>query len=580
MFEKLEQYYNFLEKDISLKRNYKLSNYLTSLRDKINDDNKKKICSYELYFNDFNFDQGKCVPLYSDSNGQSYPNMELFDDNFDYLISRAVSEDLKNPKYKAKYNHLIWESPRKHIDYAKAAIDNYFLCLTELALNNDQGISMIFENLFILSQKVNYKKNDSISLLIKHLPSDEIDGFQKYSLMDFIYKKGKKIDNECLKSFFDYSNEVISNKLYPELEKEYLSLLILLCVRLEKPTKDYLNKLGESYIIESKKYDESFVVHDYYLKALNQYQKAGNKEKVEEVTILIDKAKDKLNFKSIKSKYSSPELQKLFDSLDELTTNVVEKGTSKDIYDYLIHSEYIFPKAEILDESINSTFTQLFSTMNFDINRNVSGSKNKGLNSYNIHIQNFSINHLWLIFNKGVKSGKISFESLKDFLYNNAWFGQNIYIRNINGEKEKFNWLDLILPSLKNYFIQSEIDLKTNKNNNAGYILSIDSLVLKFEGILRDFSRQIGAQTIDINGNGTQERISFEKLLENKKIKEIVPKDDLALFKFLFTSDWVNLRNNIAHCFYKPTSYSASIMWLLICVFLKLGNYTVEQKSK
>ena len=69
----------------------------------------------------------------------------------------------------------------------------------------------------------------------------------------------------------------------------------------------------------------------------------------------------------------------------------------------------------------------------------------------------------------------------------------------------------MILPSLDSFFKQSEVDLKLHKNNPLGYILSIDSLTLKFEGVLRAFSRQIGAQTIEIKENGTQERIYFDK---------------------------------------------------------------------
>ena len=132
---------------------------------------------------------------------------------------------------------------------------------------------------------------------------------------------------------------------------------------------------------------------------------------------------------------------------------------------------------------------------------------------------------------------------------------------------------------MESYFIQSEIDIKTNKNSTSGYILSIDSLVLKFEGTLREFSRHIGAQTIDSKENETKERISFEKLLENDKLQNLIPEDDIALFKFLFTSTGLNLRNNIAHCFFKPNDYSAAIMWLLICAFLRLGNYKLKTES-
>jgi hypothetical protein len=109
--------------------------------------------------------------------------------------------------------------------------------------------------------------------------------------------------------------------------------------------------------------------------------------------------------------------------------------------------------------------------------------------------------------------------------------------------------------------------------------LAIDSLVIKFEGLLREFSRAIGAQTIEIKENGTEERISFEKLLENKKFKNLIPEDDIALFKFLFTSAGMNLRNNIAHCFYKTKNYSPALMFLLIAALLKLGNYKFDKKG-
>jgi len=97
--------------------------------------------------------------------------------------------------------------------------------------------------------------------------------------------------------------------------------------------------------------------------------------------------------------------------------------------------------------------------------------------------------------------------------------------------------------------------------------------VIKFEGLLREFSRNIGAQIIEFKDDGTQARISFDKLLDNAKLKNLVPEDDIALFKFIFTSNGMNLRNNIAHCFYQTKNYSSATMLLLISALLKLGNY-------
>jgi hypothetical protein len=578
MFKSLKDYYNYIEKDNGFVQKFGFSSNLISLRDNIENIEEKKKCSFEIYFTDLKFQQGKFP-----NSENSYPSKSLFED-YKYIKKRANSKDYVNPKYLAKYNHLLWESPYKHIDFAKKAIDNYFKFIkTGDFLKDDnlsnRGYSEMFKNMFVLAQTINYERDNSIKFLIEKIDTEDINGFQKYLLMDFITLNGKKLDKEHTNKFFSYSKEVIDENLYPDLNKEYLQFLIDLSIKLGKPQNEFHNKLGDCHIADSSKHKESFVVHGFYLNALKEYQKAGNKTKIEEVTIQIEKAKDNLNFKSIKSEHSSPELQNWYDSLNDFTTNLVEKGESKDIYEYLMCSDLIFPKAKVLDEKVNSVMMDLVSTMSFDINRNVTGNKG-GINSYYIHIQNFTLRHLWLVFSKGLKNGKISFDSLKEFLTNNTWYGAEFSIKNPAGKIETYNWLQLLTPALESYFKQSEIDIKTNTNSSSGYILSIDSLVLKFEGILREFSRYNGAQTIDIKENGTQERISFEKLLENEKFKELVPDDDIALFKFLFTSEGMNLRNNIAHCFFKSKDYSPAIMWLLICAFFKLGNYKLKAVTK
>lgn len=576
MFKKLKDYYDYIENDHSLSYDFNLNKYLISLRDNYKQNNAKNKCSFEIYYNDFRFEKGILKPELTYANGSEYPSLDLFDDNLNYIIDRAKKTN--NPKHKAKYSHLLWESHLKNNKYCKEAINNYlgFLDLIIPKEKNNienRNIQLIFENLFVLAQKINYKKEETISLLLSNLSLNYINGYNKFHLMKFICEHGKKIDKNILLKFYNYSNEVIEKKSYPEFRQEYLSLLILLSKKTGNDVKPYHNLLAETHLKDSEKHKESFIAHDYYIKALKQYQLAGNTIKVEEVTVLIEKEKDNLNFKEIKVEHTSDELQQWYETLDNFTTELVDKYPSKDIYEYLMLSEYIFPKAKVLDEKFSSPLMDLVSTMNFDFNRNVSESKIGGLNPYYIHIKNFSLRHLLLVFSKGTKNGKISFQSLKEFLANNTWYGKDFKIVNPDGKKVVFKYLDLILPSLDSFFKQSEIDLKLHKNNPMGYILSIDSLTLKFEGVLRAFSRQIGAQTIEVKESGTQERISFDKLLENEKITSLIPPDDLALIKFLFSKDKLNLRNNVAHCFYKPNDYSASIVWLLICAFLKLGNY-------
>lgn len=576
MFENLQAYYDYLEKDSSLLQDYNIPKSLIALRDKTEEKELKSFCSYELFFTDYIIYNGEIKPKRSYTSGESYPNLALFDDDLKYIKSRA--ENVENPKYKAKYNYLLWESKHKHNDYAKKSIDNYFSFLKSASVSFNDNLSQhafenYFKNLFILCQTINYKKEEAVQFLISLLDNKKINGYKEYSLMKFVAEEGKKNNISTLQTFFNYSNKVIDGAIFPDFVGEYLQLQIILCQKLNYSPKPYHNKLAEFHITQSEKHKESFVVHDFYLKALTHYQKAGNKGKIEEVTVLVEKAKKNINFKLIKVEHTDERLQKLWEIIIKMTDELTEKHESKDIYDYIMLSDKIFPKAEVLNEKVRSGLLDLVSVMNFDINKNVSGKQESIISPYLIHIQNFSIQHLWMVFSKGVKNGKVSFESLINFFKNNSWYGQDFTFTNAEGDIEGFNWVELLSPSLLSFFTQLEIDIKLKNNNNQGYILSIDSLVIKFEGLLREFSRNIGAQTIEIKENGTEERISFEKLLENEKLKELIPKDDIALFKFLFTSEGMNLRNNIAHCFYQTKNYSSATMFLLIAALLKLGNY-------
>ncbi|MGV3589088.1 MAG: DUF4209 domain-containing protein [Adhaeribacter sp.] len=585
-FQNLDEYYNYLENDTEFKyldlNTYK---YITALQDKIEDENTKKLCSFELFFADFSIKKGVQIPKWQ-IGGTVYPTLEQFDDNFEYLKTRA--NNVKNPKYKAKYNHILWLSPQKHIDFAKQAIENYLLFLQNTSFSVDDNLQSLsfaqnFENLFVLCQTVNYKKDDVINYFVSLLESQKLNDFNKYSLMKFIVENSKKSNATIIQVFFDYSKNHLEH-LDERVLESYLKLLVILSQKLNTSPNEFHEKLGDFHIsqLETER-NQGFIAHHYYANALEEYKKANNKEKVEQTAVLLGEAKKTIDLKKVSLRLEDENikntLKQWWDFIKKITTQLIEKGNDKDIYGYLI-LEKLFPTAAILNEDINPVTLEFISTIAFDINKNISKNKSGTINRYLLHISNFSIHHIWLVVSEGIKSGKISYESLIEYLKNNSWYGQDFTYLDTNNETQGFNWIELLSPSLQSFFVQTEIDIKANSHNPQGYILAIDSFVLKFEGLLREFSRMIGAQTIEIKENGTEERISFDKLLDNDKLKALIPEDDIAFFKFLFTSDGMNLRNNIAHCFYTTKNYSSAVMLLLIVALLRLGNYKLETKEK
>jgi hypothetical protein len=401
--------------------------------------------------------------------------------------------------------------------------------------------------------------------------------------MEFIVENGKKIDSSITQTFFDYSNKSIE-KLDSRVLESYLNLLVILSQKLKLPTNEFHEKLGDYHISQLKtEKNQGFIAHHYYANALEEYKKASNKEKMEQIAVLLEQAKKSIDLKKVSFEMEDENFNRVlnqwWDSIKEKTSQLIDEGNDKDIYSYLI-LEKLFPTADKLKEEVSTPFLDLVTTMAFDINKNVSKKKTSGINPYSLQINNFSVQHIWLVFSKGIKSGKISFESLIEYLKNNSWYGQDFTYLDTNNETQGFNWIELLSPSLQSFFVQTEIDIKTSKHNPQGYILAIDSFVLKFEGLFREFSRMIGAQTIEIKENGTEERINFDKLLDNEKLKALIPEDDIAFFKFLFTYDGMNLRNNIAHSFFTTKNYTSAVMLLLIIALLRLGNNKLETKEK
>lgn len=582
-FESLDDFHNYIASDNDLLRDMLLPHRLGILGDKIKDQNEKDQCIYESHIFGFAFEKGEIKNRTTHADGSQYPNFDLFTDDLAYLKQRANDE--KNPKYKAHYNHLLWKSPAKNGTYAKVAIDSYFTLLTSAPLSRgdkgeNQAYSQYFKNLFALSQEINYRKDEVLALLVDNLSSDKLNEYQKSAMMKFVVQEGKKIDLAYNQRLFNYANQII-NSTEPDFLTEYLHLQILICQKLKISPAPFHEKLAEHHLEDASKHKESFVVHDFYLKAILEYRKAGNKQKVEEVSAMLDKAKKNINLAKVDlgNNEKLNELYRSWMGIYETLTDELMEQPYEEIYTFLIVHD-IFPKAEQLGTTISTVMMDLFSTMSFDINGNVSKKKKGlGLSPYHIHVQNTSWQIMWMTFLKGIKCGKISYETLIEYLQNHSWYYGNPEGSSEDGIVENFNWMELLLPSLKSFFLQVQADIKQKQTTNEGYILAVDSLSMKFEGLIREISRRIGAQVIEFHEDGTKERISFDKLLDNPKLQELIPADDIAFFKYMFTTQGINLRNNVAHCFYPSNKYGPAWMVMMITALLRLGNYEFTEKQ-
>ncbi len=580
MFNTLEEYYIFLNEDKFLKGIIGLSSNLKPLQEKLVLEEAKKHCFIEICFNDFNFRKGEYIPLFS-SGSNCYPDLEAFD-NVEYLKQRALN--CFNPKYNSKYFHLLYHKTKDKREAIKS-IESYleFLKNSDLGLNDNseiKGFIDAFDNLIHLVEKVKYDKKDYVIQYVKNIIlEDRVKSFCLFHIIDFV-TKNMKLTTDVKQFFFDIVQAELNTIQYPEHREDFLKLIIDLAQKIGKPQQEYQNRLGEYYLQKAEKEKGSLIVHSIYFEALKVFKKAGNKTKQDEVSKLMQDEKNNLVLGTITTKISNSKIDKYFRLLDKATSELTANNNSESIFGYLINAKNIFPKASMLEMNTKSQLQDIFTTITFDKNKNLSINNSEGINSYQTHFQISTLNHLKQIFYKGQINGKISYESLKVYMVNYTWYNDEIEVIEPNGINNSFKWIDFILPPIKLFFEQSEKDIENKSQTHEGYILAIDSLALKFEGVLRFFSNKIGAQIIESDNTKTVQRIDFDKMFDNEKFKSVIPEDDIAFFKFLFTRKGIDLRNNVAHSFYVPKDYSASTVWLLICAYLKLGDFNFKENSQ
>lgn len=604
-FNNIDQLYSYLESDTdTLKGNWELTNVMKRLADITIDETTKEEIKWECFAFDFDLKNGKVNPIHSSTKEDgttiyAYPSFNDFGEKgLAYLIER--SKIVKSQHLTARYNQILWNShaPFKRQEQAKNAIDAYLKILNNLNCNKEErkegwDCLEIMKNGFKLSLQLKYKV-DSYKTLLKYwlYEKNKFPKDSKIFILKFMLDlpQLRKVDfNGSLDLVKELGAERNNKKPDYFFIKEIYETGLKVAQRTGNDTKIWNKRIGDAIIrmADSRMDDETRMIPLSLLKeAIPYYKLSGLVKKVKEVEHRYFELKKELKL----SKFEIPLKDEAADALDEYLKNKTAKlleYTPENIFGYLLTGTDIFPKKQWLIEmgkDRDSAFLDFVTTMRFDINNNVSKEKDtkdakvkaKIYQNYHLYINLTVLPLLHRIFIEGIRNGKINFASLIQFFVKNTWLGQELTDFDSGGDLIKYQWLSLIAPSLNEYFVQTESALKSN-NPYTTYVMPIDSLTLKFEGVLRDFAKLINVSTT-IAGKGNVLREKYiEEILAEKDIQKYFDENDLLFFNFLFVAkEGMNLRNNIAHSFYRFNNYNFQIMHLLICAFLRIGKYKIS----
>jgi hypothetical protein len=614
-FPDLDTLYQYLEeKALDYKYPDQIADLFRKLRDLKHSENefdeaKKEQC--EIDFFNFVLKNNEIKPTFTWTNDKGevveYPSLNRFDDStYEYLLERLNSTG--NSLLKARYSHILWLSPKKRVEHAKVAVDSYL----DLVKNYEEkdkaaprehfGLDVLhaIENAYFIAYQINYKIGEINSELRRLVTSFNFQSSSSFVLRARLIQLMLKWKRRFLKGEFD-DFENICWQVAETLTKvgniqsaiEMLEIGEKVDQKLGKKTRDWRRHIAESYekLMNQAEEDNNLASLTFCQYALENYKKLKDERKTNDLQTKYSELKHSMMLTETRREIDLTEHMKACRKAAEK----IIQNSSEEIIKILMRNKNLLPKykdMERIAEKHSKQFViqHLFPTEIIDQRGhlaqhfyNEEEKKYFGiLQQYYWELKFNKIHLINEIFFAGINENKLSSDILLRFLNKYSWLGKNIARKLPNNKTIEYNWLNLIAPSVNEYFHQMHYYF-LNPANYPNLVLSIDSLTLKIEGLLRDIGRFSGVATFymtkDNKGRNIEREKDIHALLYEEPVKELFDEDDSLFFRFfLVEKAGFNLRHKIAHCFLSFQEYSIDYMHLLILTLLKLGKYDFVKK--
>lgn len=519
------------------------------------------------------------------SNGKLISRFFSSDITFDKLFTNSDLEYLKvrientqNSYILIKYLIILWYKT-KNQEYAKKAFDKTFDILKK-EINSDNLEFRDVNELFLICrnivEKTKYRKDEYLNYL-QDFKNSISNPFDFYSYLEQL-ADNKLISSKLLKSLISDYKDYVKIEIQYYFPNQYgFETLIPLIQKAKLPIKELYLLMAENENVLINHRKENDFVKLNLLRKKAEYEKLAGKtveseQTLEELTkIKFDVNLNKVNFSM--SSETNKELEILWKIIDSKSSFLSTLDAEHIIGYFATQFENLHTVTT--EKGSKSLFDGDFTTILMDINNNANEKKSRNNLSENIstYYSLFFIPIFEQTLYKSILSEHLNYQNFNSFL-KGTWIGQPTKFHKGNIEIEE-SWLTLLQPGLYNFFSLFEYQTIHSKLKTDSFILSIDSLTLKFEGILRDFIRLSGGTTIKIK-NGISEEILLEEMLEHKIIKETYVEAEIELFKLVFTRQGLNIRNDIAHSFYKTSDYNFRKISLILLCLLRISRFEFD----
>lgn len=579
----IQGFYDSLDETNSL-LTWEVQKTIVPINSKIEKDIEWKIIAErKVLYMQYDFQTGKLDSSFHNLDVHGHPVFQKFfnSNEIEYLNNRI--DETKSIFLKAKYSHLLWQET-KHLKYATSSMDYYFELVRSIESTNFDNLKRISSALIHISSQTKKQKKE-VKIVIQNL-IEISPHWIKYFLI-------KLLSEDSFLEKLDYEKYIIEIATWQSnyfSNIQYYELGINLCSKNQQSGElfYYLLAQNENLILEQHPSKEDFLHISTLGKKCKYLQNTTHKLELEKCLIQYNDAKKYVKLNKI-SLPVDEDLQTLFNDYIKFKSQFILTHSTDEILAFFSLDEDLLVNKKSNEENakknFNNSIHSLYSVISLDINLNTKQlnetekllqqqTQNYGLE---VVLRFHSLFYITLI--NGIIQGKLNYILIHNFLEKNTWYGNKFKRELKNSEIENdSNWVSLIAPSLHNFFTQFELSVLLDENKVNNFILCLDSLTLKFEGALRDFIRLCGGSTSTVK-QGILQELLLEDLLKHNKVIELFSANDIELFKYTFTKNGINLRNNIAHSFMSYSNYSLQNVSIVLLCFLRLGKYEfIEEK--
>jgi hypothetical protein len=618
MFDSLEALYMHIEREAhSFRYLIEIGDLFQKLRDHFASENSHdevRVTQYEVDAFNLMVQDGRLEAQFvgSDNKGNEVkiPDIAKFAaDEFAYFIERlGVSQ---NPILKARYAHILWEGPEKRQQYAVAAIDAYVELIPRLERlygeNKDGGLSRhsylgtILEccqsalRLAVSGRQPIGKVESEVWRMINDTNSEHRSRvWFVHDLIALVLEYRKRFESEDLGSLaqtcLSIADQVqVDGDLHGAIRMNELGLRI--DRTLQFVTADWNRRIAGCYEILMERREKSpIAATEWCQRAMDHYRAAGDQDKCAELALKREKFGGEIEFQEVSTTIDQTDHIAWCEAtgmrLAELSTDelLVTIATDPNILplnaDMELHAREaakVAPLRSMIAEAIVDNRMHVVEHAETPEEK----LKHGILEAFHVDLKSEKVPLINAIIYCGFRAGRLDAKKVISSLARMSWFGITVAGQRGPDANYSYCWLDQLSPSIQAYFSYMKLLLEQAEPTELP-IMAIDSLVLKFEGLVRDFAQLNGMLThYDMKDNAgrtvTREK-DLSVLLFDPRISGLFNPDDLLFFRFLFVEQsGFTLRHRVAHSLMLLEDYNFGILQLLFVALVRLAKYAVKQ---